>query len=114
MAKRKRQSSAGSPRPEVLAFLHDIKANPDDDAPRLVFAPAAPLNFTNAQRICSMIKSAQQPTAGARSSGPAVVVHEARLQAVPRNRGYQFRSALALTCTTRGKRMTCTESEANP
>src|SRR5262249_51144151 len=26
------------PRPEVLAFLQDIKENPDDDAPRLILA----------------------------------------------------------------------------
>src|ERR1051325_120601 len=26
------------PRPEVLAFLQDIKQNPDDDAPRLILA----------------------------------------------------------------------------
>ena len=26
------------PRPEVLAFLQDIKQNPDDNTPRLIFA----------------------------------------------------------------------------
>ncbi len=31
-------SPPAAPRPEVLAFLRDIKANPDDDTPRLVLA----------------------------------------------------------------------------
>ncbi len=35
---RRSSSSANPPRPQVLAFLKDIKENPDDDTPRLVLA----------------------------------------------------------------------------
>jgi uncharacterized protein (TIGR02996 family) len=38
MPRRSPPESAEAPRPEVLAFLQDIKENPEDDTPRLVLA----------------------------------------------------------------------------